>query len=442
MHQDDVRAVREAARRAAEEAGRPLLLAVSGGLDSMVLLHAMAAAAPRHIAAVATFDHGTGAAASQAAGLVLATASRLGLPVVSTRAEQVTMGNGREDGWRTARHHFLRTAALTHGARVVTAHTEDDHIETVLMRVMRGSGARGLAGLYAESPIMRPFVGLRRTMLEGYASATGVDWVEDPSNTSREFLRNRVRHDLLPALRSTDAGVDAWLLDVSERAATLRREIECFVATGLHTHVEAGGRLVVAAAELAGHGPDSLAVLWNALAGRIGLALDARGTRRLAEFTTSRRGSGRMPLAGGWYLEATRTTYILGRIDDSVAPPAILPVRGSLDWGRFRFHVQESMAAGEAGDTGWCASFEVPSGAAIVRRWADGDRLTPAAGQPRRRVKRYLSESGLRGGERSGWPVVVLGDDVVWIPGVRRSDAATDRSGRPVRHYVCERIDR
>ena len=78
----------------------------------------------------------------------------------------------------------------------------------------------------------------------------------------------------------------------------------------------------------------------------------------------------------------------------------------------------------------------------MVRSWSAGDRLEPAAGQPRRRVTRYLSDVGVRGADRAGWPVVVAGDDVVWIPGVRRSDAATDRSGRPVRHYVCERIDR
>jgi tRNA(Ile)-lysidine synthase len=77
-----------------------------------------------------------------------------------------------------------------------------------------------------------------------------------------------------------------------------------------------------------------------------------------------------------------------------------------------------------------------------VRPWMAGDRLAPAGAQPRRRVKRYLTEAGVRGQERAGWPVVVSGDEVVWIPGVRRSDAATERSGRPVRHYVCERTDR
>jgi len=78
-----------------------------------------------------------------------------------------------------------------------------------------------------------------------------------------------------------------------------------------------------------------------------------------------------------------------------------------------------------------------------VRAWQAGDRLASAGRQPRRRVTRYLSEAGVHGSERLAWPVVVgdaAGGDVVWIPGVRRADAATERSGRPVRHYVCERI--
>jgi tRNA(Ile)-lysidine synthetase-like protein len=81
-----------------------------------------------------------------------------------------------------------------------------------------------------------------------------------------------------------------------------------------------------------------------------------------------------------------------------------------------------------------------------VRAWMAGDRLAPSAGQGRRRVTRYLSDAGVHGSDRRQWPVVVTGNgsggDVVWIPGVRRSDAATERSGRPVRHYVCERIVR
>ena len=171
MHQDSARAVYRAARRAACSADAPLLLAVSGGLDSMALLSAMVASARRRIAAVATFDHGTGAAADEAVRHVSdAAAAASGLPVVVGSHGRVGMivSEGREAAWRAARHRFLGETAVALGARVATAHTEDDQIETVLMRIMRGSGARGLAGLYADGPILRPFLGLRRAVLEAY----------------------------------------------------------------------------------------------------------------------------------------------------------------------------------------------------------------------------------------------------------------------------------
>src|ERR1700737_4101693 len=97
---------------------------------------------------------------------------------------------GREAAWRQARYHFLRQVAVTFGARVVTAHTEDDHVETVLMRILRGTGARGLAGLRAPSDIIRPFLELRRAALAAYVRGAGVRWREDPSNDSPLFLRN------------------------------------------------------------------------------------------------------------------------------------------------------------------------------------------------------------------------------------------------------------
>ncbi|HEX7941005.1 MAG TPA: tRNA lysidine(34) synthetase TilS, partial [Gemmatimonadaceae bacterium] len=187
--------VLECASRAARDSDLPLLLAVSGGLDSMVLLDAFAAVAATRVAAVATFDHATGAHATRAARLVAREARRRGLAVVTGRLSDGASGrNGLEAMWREARHRFLADAAQARGARVVTAHTRDDQIETVLMRELRGSGARGLAGQAAASPIARPFLTLRRSALEGYARARGVWWVEDPSNESRAFLRNRVRH--------------------------------------------------------------------------------------------------------------------------------------------------------------------------------------------------------------------------------------------------------
>jgi tRNA(Ile)-lysidine synthase len=439
MHHDPSRVVLTAARRSARATGRPLLLAVSGGLDSMALLSAMVSVARHRIAAVATFDHGTGAAAATAVDRVCEAAEMAGVrSMVGRNGTMSTVRDGREAAWRAARYQFLAEAAASTGAQVVTAHTEDDQVETVFMRIMRGSGARGLAGLYVKGPVLRPFLGLRRALLEDYVSEVGLTWVEDPTNLSREFARNRARRDLLPALRRADPSIDAEILAIARRADVLRRDVEAFVTRVLRPETLAGERVVVASRELAGYDRDSLAVLWAAVAGRVGLALDRRGTQRIAEFTSGSPRGGSMPLAGGWCLEAGRDNYILYKCKAPLElVVARLPVTGSLDWGGFRFRVSDSLTSASP----WTASISESIGG-VVRAWSAGDRLEPAAGQPRRRVTRYLSDVGVTGSDRAGWPVVVADDEVVWIPGVRRSDAATDRSGRPVRHYVCERIDR
>ena len=175
----------------------PAVLAVSGGRDSMVLLEAAARVAPDRVAAVATFDHGTGAAATRAASLVEARARSLGLEV---RRGLSHTPAATEAAWRAQRMEFLRAISRELGAHIVTAHTLDDHIETVLMRALRGSGARGLAGLLAPSSVGRPLLALTRSAVGECARAWRVSFVEDPTNVLRLYFRNRVRLDLLPAL--------------------------------------------------------------------------------------------------------------------------------------------------------------------------------------------------------------------------------------------------
>src|SRR5690242_11147143 len=151
------------------------LLAVSGGLDSMALLTA-ASKSPlgRKRIIVCTFDHRTGSAARKAAALVAHESARLGLKCVSGQA--VTTGT-REEEWRRSRWEFLRDVAALYDATVVTAHTLDDQIETVFMRILRDAGPRGLAGLYAESEVIRPFLGVRRATLERYATDSRIRYI-------------------------------------------------------------------------------------------------------------------------------------------------------------------------------------------------------------------------------------------------------------------------
>jgi len=426
--------VLERANRAAQGPGGPLLLAVSGGLDSMVLLDAFSRVAPDRIAVVATFDHGTGAHATRAARFVVREARRRGLAVTTGgMPDAVSARNGLEAMWREARHRFLADVARAYGARVVTAHTRDDQIETVLMRELRGSGARGLAALAAASEIERPFLEVRRSTLEAYAKERRLSWEEDPSNASLGFLRNRIRHEILPALRRADASIEDALWTVGERAARWRSELEQWIDEQMTVRQPDLATVVVAQAELATLSESSLCALWGALAGRAGLALDRRGTRRCATFTMKMPDAGAIPLAGGWMLEAGSGELMLRRAPSADPGVSELPAEGTMQWGGFRFSVAEG-----PGVDGWSAAMEQPA-PMVVRRWRAGDRLAPSGTQGRRRVKRYLSDAGVIGSERATWPVVEQGGEVIWIPGVRRSDAATARSGRPLRYYLCER---
>jgi tRNA(Ile)-lysidine synthase len=196
------------------------------------------------------------------------------------------------------------------------------------------------------------------------------------------------------------------------------------------------GTIVIAQAELERHGASSLSVLWAALAGRVGLALDRRGTQRCTTFTMKQPHRGSIPLAGGWVLEARSGELVLRRARPADAGVSLLPADGVVRWGEFRFTVADSAS----GTDGWSAAI-AGSAPVVVRRWRAGDRLAPSGGHGPRRVKRYLTEAGVAGSDRAGWPVVEQGGEIVWIPGVRRSDAATARSGGPLRHYICERAN-
>jgi len=423
------------ARDAALGSDRPLVLAVSGGLDSMTLLDTMALAAPERIAAVATFDHATGAHATRAVAHVRVEVRRRGLPFVAGRMSRAgDRSNGLEAMWRAARHEFLRSVARDRHARVVTAHTRDDQIETVLLRVLRGAGARGLAGLAAPGPIVRPLLEISRAEVERHAHARGIGWIDDPSNARLDFLRNRVRRELLPALRAVDPSIDETMWSIGQRAAQWRSDVEAVVDAAVPHRRVGEHALVVAASELADYDRSSLSVLWGALAGRVGLALDRRGTTRCASFTMKRPRGGWIPLSSGWCLEAVRDELVLQRRDGDVASERTLPDSGVVRWAEFRFVAGEEREKDDA----WAAVLSGPV-PPVVRRWRAGDRLAPSRGQGPRRVTRYLSDARIAGSVRAGWPVVVQGDEVVWIPGVRRSDAATGRSGRPTRLYVCER---
>lgn len=410
------------------EVAGPVVLAVSGGRDSMTLLHLAAHSRARALVrAVATWDHGTGGAATAAASLVARSAAAHGFPVIAGRGA----GGDTEAEWRDARWRFLRAAGAAQGGRVATAHTLDDQAETVCMRILRGSGVRGLAGLLAGSDVVRPLVTVSREAIARFAAEAGVAFVEDPTNLSRRHLRNRVRLDVLPAIRAVRPAFEEELIEIGRRAAAWRAEVEQ-VAAELPATV-AGRELCVARDVLEGFDAGSLAVLWPALLWRAGAILDRRGIERLVAFTgTGARTGARIQLSGGLEVIARRDAWLM-RPTPVVAPES--PLSDGLTFGAWRFRARTGREA--AGDDP--GSADLPDGVTLsVRAWRDGDRMRGPGGAERR-VKRFLADARIAGPERAGWPVVLAGDRIVWIPGVCRSDAATDRSGRPAARYLCER---
>jgi len=308
---DEEAAVLTAAQAALENRER-VVLAVSGGLDSMVLLDAVASVASKRSGIlVATFDHRTGSHATMAAKLVEKRSAALGLRCVVGIA---TVRGTRESEWRDERWRFLRSTAKSFRAPVVTAHTQNDQLETVFMRILRDAGARGLAGLYAESDIVRPFINLRREQLEAYAVSRHIRFVDDPSNQSRSHLRNRVRHELLPAITRVRPRFPRDLLTIAQMAAAWREEMAEAVEQ-IAPVVDSDGSVRVARSALAGYAEESLRALWPSIVAVGGFVMDRRGTHRLAEFTMKGHTGGSIQLSGGVEVRMSRDQLVVRRWD-------------------------------------------------------------------------------------------------------------------------------
>ncbi len=188
--------------------GDRVVAAVSGGADSVCLLDVLSRLAPELglSLAVAHFDHGLrGAQDESETGFVRDLAEGRGLPFYTEKASPPLQdqGGSLEERAREARYAFLEMVRQEHcAASVAVGHTLDDQAETVLMRLLRGTGPSGLSGIppVREPGIIRPLIKVRRRDIESYLEANGLSWRLDPTNLKTYHLRNRVRLELLPLL--------------------------------------------------------------------------------------------------------------------------------------------------------------------------------------------------------------------------------------------------
>jgi tRNA(Ile)-lysidine synthase len=230
----------------AEWDGVHVVVAVSGGADSMALLHALRAAKQGGRGAGRLFavhvNHKLRCAESDAdATWLRQQCEQLGVPLIvhegDTAALAATEGDGIEAAARALRYELLAEAAHKLGARyVATAHTRDDQVETVLFRLLRGSGLRGLAGIPRRRPLspaitlVRPLLDCTRDDVVAFLESIGQSWRNDSSNRATAFARNRIRHELLPLAREAVNGdVDAAIARAAEQAGDARDVIDSLV---------------------------------------------------------------------------------------------------------------------------------------------------------------------------------------------------------------------
>jgi tRNA(Ile)-lysidine synthase len=205
--------------------GSTVLVAVSGGPDSMALLHVLAGL--RSKLAFGLFahgiDHGLRAAGASELDCAESFAHTLDVPFGRTNL-RVSPGGNLQARARTARWAALNEAAAAVGAdRIATGHNADDRAETLIMRLLRGTGARGLAVLPAcQGDRIRPMVHARRADIESHVSRHRIPFCVDPSNADPRFLRARVRHEVLPALERLGPRIVEHMCTLAEELCVTR----------------------------------------------------------------------------------------------------------------------------------------------------------------------------------------------------------------------------
>jgi tRNA(Ile)-lysidine synthase len=405
-----------AARHTPALFGRAVILAVSGGADSIATAALLCETSIIHTerSTVAHFDHGLRGrvAADRDLAAVEALCASYGLPLIVERWRSPRPG---EAAARSARYAFLAEAALRASlTTVVTGHTSDDQVETIVMHLLRGSGVVGLQGMPAERhlapgvTLVRPALALAREDSRAYCSARGLTYADDCTNDDMTLLRNRVRRRILPGLERRLPGVRGSLLDLSSRARTAVHAAEAAARPAIvgrdtstasldrqflrtlpvevraHAFRLAYGHVAGDAAELGRH---HYGALQRAVDGRTGALLQLpRGVNVHIDHDA---------------LLVSRETASVGAI-----PPdfeAGIPFSGNVGaW---------SVAILRCSDARDGAQLPI---AAVLRRRRAGDRMHLRGGT--RKLQDVLVDARIPRRERDALPVIAVGADVLWTP--------------------------
>jgi len=424
--------------------GEKVVVAVSGGMDSMVLLDIVdrlreALDIQLH---VAHFDHQLRPESAADSRFVAAAARRRDLPCtqgcedVGQHARQRCLS--LEAAARRLRYQFLDQVAQEVGAgKIVLGHHADDQAETVLLRLVRGSGARGLGAMEVmrEGRYLRPLLGFERRTLEAYAAAAGIEFREDASNRDLRFLRNRVRHELIPQLQQYNPSV----VEALNRTATVLRDEDDFLEGIAREAAEAAIGEPVAC-----WGAARKIILDASRFLGYHIAVQRRVIRTLVQGLSTREGpfdfehvekvlecarqpdSGLRPIAAGLGAQRRGERLILGRMN---APrvAAEMDIPGEIRVPERRLSLRARLvpascfAALKPELGGVRAAFDAArvGEKLLLRSPRPGDRFQPLGMEGHKKLSDFLIDLKWPRILRDEVLLLIRGDEIVWVVGLR-----------------------
>ena len=441
--------------------GSAVLCAVSGGADSVCLLHALYRLRPRlgFSLAAAHYDHQLrGEESRRDAAFVeqfvalCCGAQRLPdgrvLPPVplflgsgDVAGQARARGTGLEETARDMRYTFLRQAAREAGAdRIATAHTADDNVETLLLHLARGTGLRGLGGIPpARGTLIRPLLSTSRQEVEDYLAYYALPHMEDSSNASDDFARNRVRHQVIPVLEELFPG---FLARAGESMSLLRADEDCLTGLARALADQASpveGGLSLEAAALAGAPAPVAARAVRLLLGELWGGDQNCARVHLESVLDLCRGedpSARVDLPHGTLARRCYGRLELVREPETAPPdPAPLPLPGELTWGRWHVVCAPAVYGGQPQGPWdfWLDRASAPS--LTLRPRQTGDRLA-LTGRPEKSLKKWMIQEKVPRHLRGLLPVFACGGQIAAAGGLGPDRAFCPKRGAGAWHIT------
>lgn len=425
--------------------GERMVLAVSGGPDSLALLYSFTRLAHHYDLElhVAHFDHRLREGSDRDAAFVARQAKRLGLPAtvrVADSAEPIG-GMSPEEAARSRRLAFLGEVAGSVGAtRIATGHTLDDQAETVLMRMLVGAGRRGLGGIPPRRwYYVRPLIDTRRTQVEAFCRALRLRPRIDPTNADPAYLRNQIRRETIPAL---EGSLNVRLIESLARLADIVRDEDHYLdqraaALAAPEPVEGGSRLAVSVLRELPPALQRRAI--RLLARHEGPGIDHAHTEAVRALALGGRTGQELHLPGPLSARLEYGFLVVGHVSPSDVPaePVALAVPGETDlppWGfALRAWVAGNRPATLPDGRGVCVLDADRVGLPLrVRRWRPGDRFRPLGMPGWKKVGDFFTDAKVPKARRAEVPLVVSHEGIVWMVGHRIDDRVkvTERTRR------------